>query len=413
MQQEVASSPGPLATLLSPDPLAALALALLVQGECCAHKIPLEASMGAWDEAQLRAHFSSTHSTPPSDAVRPAPASLPSLPSPIPSKPAATRGAPPDPNAPRGNEWRHSAALRKSHWLCRACNMAISRAIPACATCLSADFSSSELKADDAPLLATRLRSSGVPLCALDVSHNPLGAAGVAALAVALGELPALTALNLAGTCASDGGSTSLADALLSSGTCPRLEELTLMGCSIKAKGGAALARLLAAGTPPLRTLGLGWNQIRGESAQELGLAAVASTTLKSFCGIPIGTLRSGCLPPVPPLSERDAMRRPAIDPAEELHLNGCGCGSPGAHALAALLPRLPQRRELKALVLPFQDLGDEGAEAVVSAAAASCPALTFLMLSRNDVGEDASSRIRRVLPLLDDFHLRINNRGG
>ena len=106
-------------------------------------------------------------------------------------------------------------------------------------------------------------------------------------------------------------------------------------------------------------------------------------------------------------------MRRPAIDPAEELHLNGCGCGSPGAHALAAFLPRLPQRRELKALVLPFQDLGDEGAEAVVSAAAASCPALTFLMLSRNDVGEDASSRIRRVLPLLDDFHLRINNRGG
>ena len=62
---------------------------------------------------------------------------------------------------------------------------------------------------------------------------------------------------------------------------------------------------------------------------------------------------------------------------------------------------------------MPYQALGDEGAEAVASAAAACCPSLQFLMLSRNDVGHEAAARIRSLFPHLDDFHVRINNRGG
>ena len=102
-------------------------------------------------------------------------------------------------------------------------------------------------------------------------------------------------------------------------------------------------------------------------------------------------------------------MRRPEIDPKAELHLQGCGCGAAGARVVAALLPRLPP---LLAIVMPFQDLGDEGGEIIATAAAAACPKLVFLMLSRNDVGGAASERIRDCWPHLTSFQLRINNRG-
>ena len=136
---------------------------------------------------------------------------------------------------------------------------------------------------------------------------------------------------------------------------------------------------------------------------------------LERFCGLPLGLLRAGALPPVPPLTERDRARRPSIDANEELHLQGCGCGAAGACAVAALLPTLvaARKRPLRAVVMPFQDLGDEGAEAVARACAAACPSLDFLMLSRNDVGHEATQRVRALLPNLDDFHLRVNNRGG
>ena len=63
---------------------------------------------------------------------------------------------------------------------------------------------------------------------------------------------------------------------------------------------------------------------------------------------------------------------------------------------------------------MPFQDLKDEGAVAVAEAAYKACGSkLQFLMLSRNDVGHEATGTIRKLMPELDDFHLRINNRGG
>ena len=125
---------------------------------------------------------------------------------------------------------------------------------------------------------------------------------------------------------------------------------------------------------------------------------------------MPLGTLRAGKLPPVPPLTERDRRRRPIIEPSHELHLQGGGCGEPGALALAALLPKLPR---LLAIVLPYQDLRDGGALALAEAAATHCPALEFLMLSRNDVTRGASAKIDDLLPHLDSFHLRVNNVGG
>ena len=66
-----------------------------------------------------------------------------------------------------------------------------------------------------------------------------------------------------------------------------------------------------------------------------------------------------------------------------------------------------------RAIVVPYQDLRDGGAEALAMAAASSCPDLEFLMLSRNDVRRDAARRIDDLLPHLDGFHLRINNVGG
>ena len=67
----------------------------------------------------------------------------------------------------------------------------------------------------------------------------------------------------------------------------------------------------------------------------------------------------------------------------------------------------------LTAIVMPFQDLKDDGAEAIAAAAASSCPRLSFLMLSRNDVNDATTLRIQKLLPNLDSFHLRVNNRGG
>eukprot|EP00966_Prymnesium_polylepis_P170511 3941679-Prymnesium_polylepis.1 len=55
----------------------------------------------------------------------------------------------------------------------------------------------------------------------------------------------------------------------------------------------------------------------------------------------------------VPPLTDRDRMRRPVIPPAEELHLQGHGGGMPGALVVAALIPLLP--RGVTAVCMPFQ----------------------------------------------------------
>lgn len=55
----------------------------------------------------------------------------------------------------------------------------------------------------------------------------------------------------------------------------------------------------------------------------------------------------------VPPLTDRDRMRRPLIPPSQELHLQGHGFGDPGALVLAASLKLLPNN--ISAICLPFQ----------------------------------------------------------
>jgi len=83
----------------------------------------------------------------------------------------------------------------------------------------------------------------------------------------------------------------------------------------------------------------------------------------------------------------------------------------PGALVVAALIPLLP--RGVTAVCMPFQDLDDAGAEAVVQAAMAAGMRLRFVMLSRNNISDEARERLQLQLPTLDQFHLRVNARGG
>ena len=246
-------------------------------------------------------------------------------------------------------------------------------------------------------------------MTSLDLSHNAFGPDGAIQVSSALASTPALLHLNLSATGAGDAGAVAIARVLQSSAYCT-LRKIQLIGCSVKDEGGRAFAALLLAGRQ-LETLDLGWNSIRGEAAVLLGHAAAESApTLAQFNGLPISLLKSGRLPPVPPLTDRDRRRRPIIDPEVELHLQGTGCGAPGAHAISKLLPVLPQ---LAAIVMPYQDLRDEGGVVLATAAAKYCPQLTFMMLSRNDISAAATGKIRALIPRLDDFHLRVNNRGG
>ena len=270
----------------------------------------------------------------------------------------------------------------------------------------------------------------------LDLSNNALGADGVSALAVQLPALSMLEELDLSTTGASDRGAIALGSATI---RCDRLRELKMVGCFIKSKGGSALAAALRE-MPALESLGLGWNSISGVAARDLADAVLASPRLSRFCGLPLDLMRAGTLPPVPPLTERDLMRRPMIPPTEELHLQGHGCGAPGALVIAALLPRLP--KHLSAVCMPFQGapsllpalvptlmvgcprlvltrvlpasaLDDSGAAALVEACVAAKLPLRFLMLSRNDISDEAHEQFRAQLPHLDSFHLRVNARGG
>lgn len=401
-----------------------------IRCECFSEDIPFEAEMLEWTEDGLREYFlsggaqrplaSSSAEAPSSVDAQAAAASPPAetLPCRKASPPAATLARPAELLGGGGTQWtsqdwRRNAALRKTHWLCHQCDRVSSREMVACPTCHATDLSSSSLSAADAALLASRLERCPL-LRDIDVSHNPLGPKGVEAIARTLVALPSLTRLQLSGTGASDAGAVAVAEALSAAhenagGRWPPLRELGLMGCSIKAQGAASFTALLRSGMPFL-DLGLGWNKIDGDAAKALAHAAVSARQVERFCGLPIGDLRRGQLPPVPPLSERDRARRPQIDPAAELYLQGCGCGAPGGHAVAALLPRLPP---LRAIVMPFQDLRGEGAEAIAVAASQACPQLSFLMLSRNDVDGKAYDRIEELFPQLDTFHLRVNNRGG
>ena len=333
-----------------------LALAKQVQSACFADDLPLAPFMEHWTEQQLVAYFES------GGAERPAEESHLEL-----GKLPVVNGDLPEP-------MMEAASFRS-------------------------------LDTDAAHAFAAALTSCR-RLRALDLSDNRLLAEGASALAGALGSLPVLELLDLAGTGAGDKGASALALAL---GGSARLRSLQLMGCFIKSAGGAAIAQAVPT-LPSLEDLGLGWNHVCGEAAVALSRAALAAPRLRRLSGVPLGLLARGSLPEVPPRVGRQLTRRPAFGPAEELNLQGHGCGAPGAYALAALLPRLPP---LKALCLPYQDLGDEGAVAVASAAVACGLPLTFVMLSRNDVTNEGHARLQQLLPHLDDFHLRTNAGGG
>ena len=152
-----------------------------------------------------------------------------------------------------GSLWRIDHDLRRTHWLCEHCNVALPRETAIlCTRCGCASHASSHLDAAAAAQLFSHLSEARAAnsLVALDVSHNPLGAVGAAALARLLRSLPFLTSLDCSGTSASDAGAIAICDALRSDhagrsgnqchgkppmeGAAPPLRTLNLMGCSIK-----------------------------------------------------------------------------------------------------------------------------------------------------------------------------------
>ena len=191
----------------------------------------------------------------------------------------------------------------------------------------------------------------------------------------------------------------------------PSLRTLSLVGSHIGSAGGAALAAAMRAeGFPPLTALQLGYNPIVGSAARALAEAVFDMPSILDFSGIPLGRLRAGALPPVAPLTERERMRRPAYEDGEaELQLQGHGFGVPGARVLVRFLPDFPR---LRAICVPYQALGSEGAEIIAEGAARAGLNLEFLMLSRNDVGGGAAERIGEMFPRLDEYHLRMNDGG-
>lgn len=372
-----------------------------IRSDTLSDDIALEECMRAWTEAEVEAYFLSGGIERPAEQRHElAPPARSILPPPPPVSLSGSGCLP-------GREWRTNHVIRQSHWLCRVCELAYQRSTLACGRCHAADHSSSALTAETLRRIL-ELMPGCASLTALDLSHNALGARGVAAVAHALPSARSLVSLNLSATGAANEGAVAIA-AALSAPAAPPVRKLQLVGCFINEEGGEAFAMLLRT-RGSLEELNLGWNAIRGEGARALAEAAVKAPLLASVCGVPLAVLRQGRLPAVPPLTERDLRRRPAIEPSAELHLQGHGCGAPGAHAISQLLPRLPR---LLALVMPYQDLKDEGAETIARAAAEHCPQLKFVMLSRNEVSASATDRIRQLLPQLDNWHLRLNNRGG
>ncbi|KAL1529078.1 hypothetical protein AB1Y20_000053 [Prymnesium parvum] len=270
------------------------------------------------------------------------------------------------------------------------------------AVCLSSTGLTSERAIHLAASLAARPR-----LHTLDLSHNHLGSAAVCALAAQLHSLPELRTLDLGATGAGDDGAAAIASAARA---CAQLRKLSLMGSFVKQRGGFALAEHLGA-LRELREIGLGWNKITGAAAVRLAEVVLAMPQVQRFSGVPVSMLREGKLPPVPVPTLRDKMRRPSVPADRELYLNGGGCGAPGAMVVAALLQCLPS--DLEAICMPFQDLDDLGAEAIVASAVSAKLPLRFLMFSRNNISDAATARMRELLPHLDDFHLRVNARGG
>ena len=191
---------------------------MLVQGRCRAQGTPLEARMAAWSEEDLLRFFTSGIAPAPRELQQNnhAPALRGPAPTPV-AHPDRTALAAHGPEALVGDVWRRDAAVRKSHWLCQPCNVALPRTTAACAVCNAADFSSSNLTPHDVDELADQLRLCAIPLQTLNMSHNPLGAAGVRALVPTLAALPSLTRLDLSATCAADGGAIAVADSLISS----------------------------------------------------------------------------------------------------------------------------------------------------------------------------------------------------
>ena len=235
------------------DGTACLALALQVQTSAGRLDLPLHAGMAQWSEEQLRKFFSETRQQTKSTCTKSvAPQSIP-----VDTEPLAKRKS----GGISGSVWRSDYLLRKTHWLCKSCNVALPRETACCERCGGADFSSSGLDGPGTVVLASRLRESSKALTSLDVSHNALGPSGVAAIAAALRAVPRLTSLDLSGSGASDAGAIALSEALRPGGpggtgdlgdaagsASPptQLRTLTLTGCSIKEDGGSALAALSA-----------------------------------------------------------------------------------------------------------------------------------------------------------------------
>ena len=216
-------------------------------------------------------------------------------------------------------------------------------------------------------LLAARMQFYGVQV--LRLNDCGLGAGGAMAIAGALARLHRMLELEMFGNALGVAGAQAILDRL-AEGSCKQLQRLDLWGNSIECKAVAGLFIKLEAGCPSLRAVNLGACKLR-----------VCADGLDSNC-------------------EGDALMSPKYEPL-------C-CVLSAASAAASYVCQSETRPHLQELRMAkiachagANELGPEGAAAIVSSLPSGCTGLRHLehvLLCSNAFGQAGAAAIAHAL---------------
>lgn len=208
-------------------------------------------------------------------------------------------------------------------------------------------------------------------LCDLSLRSCSLGVPGMRALAPILGDLPALTTLDLGDNNCGSEGAKALAVGL---GTLRRpIQSLKLCQNVIGASGLAAVVQVLLLSHSPAHS------SLHASSSFHSSSAPVV---FEASCN-PLKAAGAQALAAV-------LAAGPIPEPRLALNLNCCSLGDEGAAALCPCLPAL------RSLCLSNNSIADSGALAL-AAALPSALALTTLVLRRNIFGDEAKAALRQA----------------
>ena len=250
-------------------------------------------------------------------------------------------------------------------------------------------------KADSGPILASILESQRETLLYLDLSHNPLTAAGVNELIEPLSDPPR--------------GVSSIMPSCV-------LVNLNLTDTQLGAKGAASIARLIK-NNRTLKELHLGGNEIkRGISKLAPALAATRSLEVVSLQNSGLGSKGASILAKALETSKVEwtltsldlagnDIRLPGIAAFQNLlvmdrrikslHLGYNGLGEEGAKLLGLVLKF---NYTLKELALQGNHIGDDGAMALAEELASNNNTLERLQLDWNKIGPRGASALAKAL---------------